>query len=259
MPSRYEKPKPMVRMTVHRTVKVGDQLVTQHFDEWVRSDDPRLPGPSGFRSVTGPLREDGSEIFPGDADWPFTPEVQRASTQGGTPAPEAAPPTPTLPEESHSAPCDTEALGLVKELSIPKKEPRPEVSVRIKESYDADSYEGGDDPDAEEDDERPWKITKKTLKEIDEMSPSELEALIENIDANEEWRDLRNTAKDRTAQWLGAIKKAEAAPRCEYTKTDGNACGSPAIKGESFCYFHGEARTRRKTEEVSKLSRSPGA
>ena len=249
----YDKPKPWVRMTVHRTVKVGDQLVKQNFDEWVRHDDPRLSPIAG----RGPMREDGTEIFPGDSDWPSAPEVQPASTECVTLAPEAAPATPTLPQESHSAPSDTEALALVKPPSIPKKELRPEVSVRIKESYDDDGYEGGDDPDAEEDDERPWKITRKTLREIDEMSPSELEALIENIDANEEWRNLRNIAKDRTAHWLGAIKKAEAAPRCEYTKTDGNVCGSPAIKGESFCYFHGEARTRRKTEEVSNLHEVP--
>src|SRR5947208_2532684 len=99
MPSRYEKPKPMVKMTVHRTVKVGDELVTQHFDEWVRHDDPRLPGSSGVRAVTGPVREDGSEIFPSDSDWPSAPEVPPASTECVPPALEAAPGAPASPEQ----------------------------------------------------------------------------------------------------------------------------------------------------------------
>jgi hypothetical protein len=255
MPSRYEKPKPMVRMTVHRSVMVGDQRVTQHFDEWVRHDDPRLPGPSGVRFVTGPMREDGSEIFPGDSDWPSGPEVQPASVECATPALEAAPTAPASAEDSQVALSKTDALALVNALSIPKKEPRPEVSMPSEEAYDNADYENSDD--SEEEDDRPWKITRRTLAQINTMSPSDLEALLQNLDAHEEWRDLRETAKDRTAQWLGAIKKAEAAPRCQYTKTDGKVCGSPAIKDESFCYFHGEARTKRKDEEASNLHEVP--
>lgn len=256
MLSRYDKPKPMVKMTVHRTVKVGDQLVTQHFDEWVKHDDPRLPGPSGVRLVTGPIREDGSEIFPGDSDWPSAPEVQPASTESATPAPalEAAPAAPALTDDSQLAPSESDTLAFLKALAIPKKEPRPEVSMRSEEAYDGGD-ENGDD--AEEDDDRPWKITRRTLAQINSMSRSELEALLQNIDANEEWRDLRETARNRTAQWLGAIKKAQDAPRCQYTKTDGNVCCSPAIKGESFCYFHGEARTKRKAEEPANLHEVP--
>jgi hypothetical protein len=200
------------------------------------------------------MREDGSEIFPGDSDWPSAPEVQPASTECVTPAVEAAPGAPASPENSQSALSPTDTLALVNALSIPQKEPRAEVSMPSEEAYNGD-YENSDD--SEEEDDRPWKITGRTLAQINTMSPSELEALIENIDANEEWRDLRETAKDRTAQWLGAIKKAEAAPRCQYTKTDGKVCGSPAIKGESFCYFHGEARTKRKDEEASNLHEVP--
>jgi hypothetical protein len=118
--------------------------------------------------------------------------------------------------------------------------------------YD-DQYEEEED----QDDDRPWQVTKQTFGEIDNMSPSELEALIENIDANEEWRDLKHTAKVRTAQWLGAIKKADEAPRCQYLKTNGKSCGSPAMKGTTFCYFHGEARTKRQAEEVSNLQEVP--
>jgi hypothetical protein len=209
------------------------------------------------------MREDGSEIFPGDSDWPSAPDVQPASTECGTPtlAPEASLTALALLEESQIPASGTEAIGVVQTPPIPKKEPRPEVSMRKEESYQNEFYDDSNDGEEndgeEEDDERPWKVTRKTLKEIDSMSPCELEALIENIDASEEWRDLRETAKDRTAQWLGPIKKAEAAPRCQYTKTDGKVCGSPAMKGESFCYFHGEARTRRKVEEASNLHEVP--
>jgi hypothetical protein len=79
-----------------------------------------------------------------------------------------------------------------------------------------------------EEDDRPWTVNQKTLSEIDDMSPAELEVLIENIDANEEWRDLRETAKERTDQWLNGIKKAEEAPRCEFLKTNGQP-GAPAF------------------------------
>lgn len=114
-----------------------------------------------------------------------------------------------------------------------------------------------DQCEEDQDDDRPWQVTKQTFGEIDNMSPSELEALIENIDANEEWRDLKHTAKVRTAQWLGAIKKADEAPRCQYLKTNGKSCGSPAMKGTTFCYFHGEARTKQQAEETSNLQEVP--
>ena len=128
----------------------------------------------------------------------------------------------------------------------------------MSEEIDDSEYEQDDDEyEEDEDDDRPWRVTKATLAKIDDMSPAELEALIENIEANEEWRDLKEAARERTAQWLGAIKKADEAPRCQYTKTDGAPCGSPAMRGTSFCYFHGEARTQRKAEEPSNLHEVP--
>lgn len=117
-----------------------------------------------------------------------------------------------------------------------------------------DSYEDGLE---EEDDDRPQAITRQTLKEIDSMSPSELEELIDNIDANEEWQDLREEARKRTSQWLTGIKKAEQAPRCQFVKTNGKPCGSPAMKDSTLCYFHGEARTQRAADEAAKLQEIP--
>ncbi len=40
--------------------------------------------------------------------------------------------------------------------------------------------------------------------------------------------------------------------RCQYTKEDGEQCGSPAQRGKLFCYFHNvwnEAESRRALEE----------
>lgn len=33
-------------------------------------------------------------------------------------------------------------------------------------------------------------------------------------------------------------------PSCQHIKTDGVRCGSPALRGQHFCYFHNEWRTR---------------
>ena len=33
--------------------------------------------------------------------------------------------------------------------------------------------------------------------------------------------------------------------RCQHIKTDGGQCGSPALKGERFCFYHGENRAER--------------
>ncbi|GEM_PF-2652344 len=41
------------------------------------------------------------------------------------------------------------------------------------------------------------------------------------------------------------------APRCQFTRDDGSGCGSPALKGQPFCYFHSrtpEGRKRKRTE-----------
>jgi hypothetical protein len=106
----------------------------------------------------------------------------------------------------------------------------------------------------EDDDDRPRPITKCTLAEIDEMSPAQLEDLIENVGDHERWQDLREDAKRLTSQWLRGIKKAEEAPRCQFVKVNGKGCGSPAMNGDTMCYFHGDARAKRQAaEEANRL------
>lgn len=52
----------------------------------------------------------------------------------------------------------------------------------------------------------------------------------------------------RQEQRQEALKKADEAPRCIHIKSDGRRCGSAAIAGDPFCYFHGEARARRAAQ-----------
>ena len=44
------------------------------------------------------------------------------------------------------------------------------------------------------------------------------------------------------------------APRCQFTRDDGGGCGSPALKGRPFCYFHGRTPDgrKRKSSETAK-------
>lgn len=46
----------------------------------------------------------------------------------------------------------------------------------------------------------------------------------------------------REMRRLESLRAAWLAPRCEHTKPNGMRCGSPAVGGEKFCFFHGIAR-----------------
>jgi hypothetical protein len=114
-----------------------------------------------------------------------------------------------------------------------------------------EQLETGVDEEDEEEDSRPPKITARTVARIDKMSPEDLELLIEDIDANETWEDLKETARDRANLFL-KLKLAEQAPRCVHLKKDGSNCGSPAVAGDALCYFHGDLRAKRKSLEEAK-------
>ena len=224
--------------------------------EWVHEDDPRIPTKEeGYvRFNVGPVPPKPPQSV--NEDRLPEPTANETATHA---APELASENPASEQSSTSVVNPQPPLTALEVSS----EAVPDVFVPIIESLEThmnnepeyDEYE--DQQEQEEGDDRPWKVTKQTLADIDEMSPSELEALIENIDANEEWRDLKETAKERTAQWLGAIRKADAAPRCEFLKTDGQVCRSPAMKGTTFCYFHGQARAQRQATDLSKLEDLP--
>lgn len=44
------------------------------------------------------------------------------------------------------------------------------------------------------------------------------------------------------ARRLQYLRAARVAPRCHHVKPNGQRCGSPAMNGEQFCYFHNLAR-----------------
>ena len=46
-------------------------------------------------------------------------------------------------------------------------------------------------------------------------------------------------------EWAKQLAKARLAPRCHHRKADGVRCGSPALHGRRFCYFHNRLRVRR--------------
>jgi hypothetical protein len=43
---------------------------------------------------------------------------------------------------------------------------------------------------------------------------------------------------DRKPVTSEQIEPAHAAPRCKHLKVNGVRCGSPALSGEKFCYYH---------------------
>lgn len=48
---------------------------------------------------------------------------------------------------------------------------------------------------------------------------------------------------DRKARRLESLRAARQAPRCEHIKSNAQRCGSPAVGGQKFCFFHGLARS----------------
>ncbi len=47
---------------------------------------------------------------------------------------------------------------------------------------------------------------------------------------------------EHKARRLECLRAAHLAPRCEHIKPDGMRCGSPAIGGQKFCFFHNLSR-----------------
>jgi len=64
--------------------------------------------------------------------------------------------------------------------------------------------------------------------------------LIDDLDKNIELEEARIQATLR-AQKLEFLKSAERAKRCEHIKSDGETCGSAAMRGQQYCYHHAQA------------------
>ena len=108
--------------------------------------------------------------------------------------------------------------------------------------YDDDVYE---DKDQQDEEARryvsPREITPDVVATIPNLdSEGRLNDLIEEIDQNVEVVRLRQRAELK-AKALENLKKAHLAPRCQHVKLNDEPCGSPAVTGQIYCHFHGEA------------------
>lgn len=243
--------------TMKQVLALSGEWVTIRTRELVHEDDPRLPskeqGYVRFNAEQPPPKP-VKEVQP-----PKPPTEPTGEAAIESPGP-LSPPCVAENAVELQVPASDELVSQAASTSVPNLEPREEIrKMSNEDDYNDNDYEDSYEEDGleEEDDDRPRAITKQTLKEIDSMSPSELEELIDNIDAHEEWQDLREEARKRTSQWLTGIKKAEQAPRCQFLKANGTHCGSPAMKDTALCYFHGEARTQRASDEAAKLQEIP--
>jgi hypothetical protein len=96
------------------------------------------------------------------------------------------------------------------------------------------------DPD-EIDTTPPPSINSQRLGEIHQLpSLDEAADLMIDIDRNIDLLEGIDEVWER-ARKLEYLKRANGAKRCEHVKPDGVPCGSPAVSGKAYCFFHGEA------------------
>jgi hypothetical protein len=103
----------------------------------------------------------------------------------------------------------------------------------------------------------PPEPTSEELSNIDELAPPELETLIGKLEAHHQWDTLKQTARQKAARFA-CLKQAHQSQRCGYIKPNGLPCGSPAIKGETLCHWHSEARLQHKQSEGPLLDATNG-
>ncbi|PYX99823.1 MAG: hypothetical protein DMG62_09180 [Acidobacteria bacterium] len=95
---------------------------------------------------------------------------------------------------------------------------------------------------------------------LDEMSAEEVDEFLDELNDCELFLAEIDRAKAklvRLANQRRKLKLADEAPRCEHIKTNGEQCGSPAIKSTQLCYFHGETRKHRESEAAAKAAELP--
>lgn len=90
----------------------------------------------------------------------------------------------------------------------------------------------------------PPEPTPEEMTNIDELPPAELETLIGKLDAQQQWDQLKQTARKK-ADWFAKLKHANQTPRCAHIKPDGSPCGSPAVKDKTLCYWHDQTQLHR--------------
>jgi hypothetical protein len=89
-------------------------------------------------------------------------------------------------------------------------------------------------------DDPPLKITAEDVAQIPGLSSTQKAAdFIEAIDDNIDLINMRADAA-RRARKLEDLQKANGAKRCRHVKFSGDDCGSPALRGQEYCYFHAQ-------------------
>jgi len=86
------------------------------------------------------------------------------------------------------------------------------------------------------------KIDEKMVAFIPHLNCTQESAnLIRHIDENVRLTEMQADAARRAAN-LKYLKKANRAKRCAHMKSNGQSCGSPAVRGQPYCHFHAQAR-----------------
>jgi len=84
----------------------------------------------------------------------------------------------------------------------------------------------------------------KTLLPIEEICQG-LEDVIDTSEQLDQQVMLLEEGRrmERKARRLEALRAARLAARCEHIKSNAQRCGSPALGGQKFCFFHSLARS----------------
>jgi len=87
------------------------------------------------------------------------------------------------------------------------------------------------------------------LEDLDEMTFKDVKELLGGIETCEKLFEMQEDAR-RRAKLLARLKLADQSTRCAHIKGNNEPCGSPAMKNDTFCYFHSEARKLRDAEQA---------
>jgi hypothetical protein len=197
---------------------------------------------------------------------PVVPEHQEPETSESNPLPESQL-SPVETAEVVSVPAVAEASLLVPAVATPAlAAPAADDQESLDHEQEDEDFEAEEEPQMNRntlretlirvlnspvqvaddstggyDDEPPREITAEDVAGIPNLATSaDAAAFLEDVDRNIELIEMRADAAAR-AKKLEYLKKANSRKRCEHVKLNGESCGSPAVRGERFCHFHGQA------------------
>jgi hypothetical protein len=147
---------------------------------------------------------------------------------------------------SEMAPLSEAAIQATELVAVSTTALQPLVRERIKELSELKERLTRLDPDyaSRRGSQRALTKATKTLLPIEEICQglSDVAATTEQLDQQVMLLD-DGRKMDRKARRLEALRAARLAPRCEHIKSNAQRCGSPAVGGQRFCFFHNLARS----------------